>query len=71
MRSLYPLADAVVAVSQGLAHQLQADLNLKPGLLKVIYNPVVDAALHQKAQKPVDHPWLQPGQPPVFWESDG
>ncbi|NJR48237.1 MAG: glycosyltransferase [Leptolyngbyaceae cyanobacterium CSU_1_3] len=66
MRSLYPLADAVVAVSQGLAHQLQADLNLKPGLLKVIYNPVVDAALHQKAQKPVDHPWLQPGQPPVF-----
>jgi glycosyltransferase involved in cell wall biosynthesis len=66
MRSLYPLADAVVAVSQGLAHQLQTDLNLKPGLLKVIYNPVVDAALPQKAQKPVDHPWLQPGQPPVF-----
>jgi glycosyltransferase involved in cell wall biosynthesis len=66
MRSLYPLSDAVVAVSHGMAQQLQADLKLRAGLLKVIRNPIVDQTLRQKAQEPVDHPWLQPGQPPVF-----
>lgn len=66
MRSLYPLADAVVAVSNGMAQQLQADLKLKAGLLKVIHNPVVNKTLQQKAQELPDHPWLQPNQPPVF-----
>ncbi|KAM3090771.1 glycosyltransferase [Phormidesmis sp. 146-35] len=66
MRSLYPMSDAVVAVSHGLAEQLQADLKLRAGLLKVIRNPIVGQTLYEKAQEPVDHPWLQPGQPPVF-----
>lgn len=64
MRSLYPFANAVVAVSSQMAEPL-ADLKLKT-LLKVIPNPVIDDTLNQKAQEPLDHPWLQPGQPPVF-----
>jgi len=64
-RWLYPRADAVVAVSKGVAQDL---LNLIPQLkpkLTVIYNPVIDAALYAKADAPVEHPWFQPNQPPV------
>jgi glycosyltransferase involved in cell wall biosynthesis len=65
MRWLYPHADAVVAVSKGVAQDL---LNLMPQLkpkLTVIYNPVIDAAFYAKADAPVEHPWFQPHQPPV------
>jgi glycosyltransferase involved in cell wall biosynthesis len=66
MRWLYPRADAVVAVSKGVAQDL---LNLMPQLkpkLTVIYNPVIDAAFYAKADAPVEHPWFQPNQPPVI-----
>ena len=65
MRWLYPRADAVVAVSKGVAQDL---LNLMPQLkpkLTVIYNPVIDAAFYAKADAPLEHPWFQPHQPPV------
>ncbi len=60
---VYPSADAVVAVSAGLASILRSC-----GLTNVhtIYNPVVDDALIAQADQPIDHPWLQPDQPPVF-----
>jgi glycosyltransferase involved in cell wall biosynthesis len=47
-----------------MADQLRTDLNLKN--LTVICNAVVDETLYEKAQEPIDHPWLQPDQPPVF-----
>lgn len=65
MRSLYPFATAVVTVGSEMAQQL-ADLKLKENKLKVIHNPVINPTLKQKAQEPLDHPWLQPGQPPVL-----
>jgi glycosyltransferase involved in cell wall biosynthesis len=34
-------------------------------MMRVIYNPVIDAALYAKADAPVEHPWFQPNQPPV------
>jgi len=65
MRWLYPRADAVVAVSKGVAQDLRTLMpQLKPKLT-VIYNPVIDAALYAKADAPVEHPWFQPNQPPV------
>jgi glycosyltransferase involved in cell wall biosynthesis len=66
MRWLYPRADAVVAVSKGVAQDL---LNLMPQLepkLTVIYNPVIDAALYAKADAPLEHPWFRANQPPVI-----
>jgi glycosyltransferase involved in cell wall biosynthesis len=66
MRWLYPRADAVVAVSKGVAQDL---LNLIPQLapkLTVIYNPVIDPEFYAKADAPVEHPWFQPNQPPVI-----
>lgn len=64
MRSLYPFAQTTIGVSHCLSDYLRSQLNLKN--VTAIYNAVVDNSLLQKAEAPIDHPWLQPGQPPVF-----
>lgn len=56
----------VVAVSNGVAQALESNLKLKPNSVKVIYNPVIDQRLRQQANAPLEHPWFQPHQPPVF-----
>lgn len=66
IRYLYPLADVVVAVSYSLARQFEADLNLRSGLIKTIYNPALDDSLYLKAKEPVEHPWFKDGEPPVI-----
>ena len=65
LRSQLWLADAVVAVSQGLAEEQRELFPWLRSKVQVIYNPVVTAELLQKALDPPDHPWLQPDQPPV------
>lgn len=65
MRSLYPHADVVIAVSKGLAKELETYLKMKSGSIQSIYNPVFDQSLFLKAQVPVEHPWFQDGEPPV------
>lgn len=62
----YPKANVVAAVSQGLAQALEKDLNMKTGTFRVLYNPVIDKNLVTKSQLPVEHPWFEFGQPPVF-----
>ncbi len=66
MKSLYPQADAIVGVSQGLATDLESQLGFPKGRVTPIYNPVVDCQLMAKAKTPLNHPWFQPGSPPVF-----
>jgi glycosyltransferase involved in cell wall biosynthesis len=66
MRLLYPLADTVVAVSNGVARDLETELCFQQGLVKTIYNPIVDDEILAKAKEPLEHPWFQPDEPPVF-----
>lgn len=66
MRRVYPLANEVVTVSQGMARELEQYLKLKPNSIQVIYNPVIDDSLYLKFNAPLEHPWFQPNQPPVF-----
>lgn len=61
----YRRADAVVAVSTGVADDLAATSGLPRGMIHVIHNPAVPADVARRAAEPVEHPWLQPGQPPV------
>lgn len=61
----YRLADAVVAVSQGTANDVTRFAGLQSRPVRCIYNPVYSDALANAADAPVDHPWLQPGGPPV------
>ncbi|MBD1944798.1 glycosyltransferase [Coleofasciculus sp. FACHB-712] len=65
VRWFYPMADAVVSVSQGSADDL-VHLGLAKEQIKVIYNPVVTPDLFKKASELVEHPWFEPGHPPVI-----
>lgn len=63
---LYPFADDVIGVSKGVATDVEAFSRLKSGRVLCVYNPVYDQSMSDAAAAPVDHPWLQPGQPPVL-----
>lgn len=58
MRWAYVRADAVVAVSHGVADDLRRYLMADLPRLRVIYNPVVDEGLYAKAEQPIEHPWF-------------
>lgn len=42
MRTLYPSANAVVAVSEGVAENISTSANLRPDKIEVIHNPVIN-----------------------------
>ena len=63
---LYPLANKVIAVSHGIAQELESSFKLRQEKLQVIYNPVVDDHLATQAALPIEHPWFETGEPPVF-----
>jgi glycosyltransferase involved in cell wall biosynthesis len=65
IRRAYDQADAVVAVSDGVADDLAAWSGLPRAQIATIYNPVVTEELRRLQREPVDHPWFQPGAPPV------
>lgn len=60
-RRAYPRAEAVVAVSEGVARDLVESLDLPPGKVHVIPNPVVDGSLRAAAAAPAEHPWFAAG----------
>jgi glycosyltransferase involved in cell wall biosynthesis len=66
MKWLYPRAEAIVGVSQGVAEDLDSQLGFEPGTVKTVYNPVVDRELIAQAAASVEHPWFAAGSPPVF-----
>jgi glycosyltransferase involved in cell wall biosynthesis len=66
MKRLYLRADAVVGVSRGVARDVESHLGIAEGKVNVVYNPVVDDVLVNKAKAPLDHPWFEQGAPPVF-----
>jgi glycosyltransferase involved in cell wall biosynthesis len=66
MRILYPKADRIVAVSQGVADDLISLLNLPHEKVTVIYNPVVTPELFEQAKQPANHPWFEQNRLPVI-----
>lgn len=66
MRSAYARADAVIAVSRGVADALARAINYPLGRIKVIFNPVDLARIQRQARVDIDHPWLHPDEPPVI-----
>jgi glycosyltransferase involved in cell wall biosynthesis len=65
LRSFYPSADAVVAVSHGVARDLSEATGFPLQRISVIYNPVITSALIEAVTHPPGHPWLTDGGPPV------
>lgn len=65
VRRFYPAADAVVAVSQGVADDIRA-MGGAAARLRMIRNPVVTPALATLAREVPPHPWLAASGPPVI-----
>ena len=66
MRLVYPRADAIIAVSTGVAEDLAKVTGLPLSAIQVIYNPVVTAELLRKCGEDFVHPWFVDGHPPVL-----
>jgi glycosyltransferase involved in cell wall biosynthesis len=66
MRRLYPLAQVIVGVSEGVARDLEQVLRLPPASVRTIYNPVVQRVAERVADAQNLHPWLQDKHLPVF-----
>jgi glycosyltransferase involved in cell wall biosynthesis len=66
MKWLYPRADIVAGVSEGVARDLEQYLNLPFELVRVLHNPIVDAELFANAREPLEHRWFGENTPPVF-----
>ncbi|MFH1523482.1 MAG: glycosyltransferase [Chloroflexota bacterium] len=61
----YRRANAILAVSQGVADDLVNNIGVPRNKTHVIYNPIVTPALLEKMQVVPSHPWFVPGTPPV------
>jgi glycosyltransferase involved in cell wall biosynthesis len=66
LRTFYPWADGVIAVSQGAADDLARTSGLSRDRVQVVYNPVITPAMMAIARQAPDHPWFAAGQPPVI-----
>jgi len=65
-RLLYPLADGIVAVSQGVAKDLSEIAKLPLTSIQMIYNPVITSEMLTLAKEPIDHPWFTSSEVPVI-----
>jgi glycosyltransferase involved in cell wall biosynthesis len=66
LRRAYLEADAIVAVSDGVANDLATYAGIPRERIRTVYNPVVGPDLIARAREPLNHPWFAPGQPPVI-----
>lgn len=65
IRRTYAMADAIVAVSTALGDDLASVTGIPRASITTIHNPVVDPSLSGRAGEPIEHPWFEPGAPPV------
>ncbi len=66
VRWLFPFANNVVSVSQGVADDVEKLSGLPSKNIQVIYNPIFTPDLLEKFHEPVNHPWFLEHQPPVI-----
>jgi len=65
MRRFYRYADRVITLSRGMTDDLVCFEGLPEELFEIIPPPIDTERITRMAAEPVDHPWLQPGEPPV------
>jgi glycosyltransferase involved in cell wall biosynthesis len=64
---IYPWADEIIAVSNGVAEDLSEYASIPRHRIRVVYNPVITPDLLSQAEEDTHtHPWLESGQPPVI-----
>jgi glycosyltransferase involved in cell wall biosynthesis len=65
MGRVYLGADAIIAVSNGVADDLSQYAGIPRERITTIYNPIVSPTVDSQSKAPLDHPWFQPSAPPV------
>jgi glycosyltransferase involved in cell wall biosynthesis len=66
MRRCYQNADAVVAVSKGVAQDTAAYLDLHEDQVKTIYNPVAAKEIKSLSEESPEHTWFEQADVPVI-----
>lgn len=66
IRRVYGQADAIVAVSDGVAEDLAHCTGIPREHIRTVYNPVVTPELMPKAKESLEHPWFEEGATPVI-----
>ena len=66
MQWTYPWAERVIVISNGVGDYLSTCIGLTAQKMQAIYNPAITASFSEKVMEPIDHPWFQPGEPPVI-----
>lgn len=64
-RRLYPRADAVIAVSQGVADDVHDVTGYPCERIHALHSPILTDELRRRIDAPLDHPWFVAGEPPV------
>lgn len=62
----YPLAEQMIAVSEGVADDVSQSLNLRREDFEVVYNPVIGPETFERAEQTVEHPWFSDASPPLI-----
>ena len=66
LRTFYPYADRIVAVSEGLRREAMRHIGGSPAKYATIHNPVYSSEILDHAGERVEHPWLHPKAAPVI-----
>ena len=61
----YRFADAIVAVSHGVAERLRRTRGVRSERVRVVYNPAYSPRIEALALEPTPHPWLEDVSTPV------
>ncbi|MFA9460550.1 glycosyltransferase [Thiohalorhabdus sp. Cl-TMA] len=64
-RHLYPLVDRVLVPSRGVAADLHEAFGVPAEKVRVVPTPVIPEEFFRQAPPRPEHPWFQPGAPPV------
>jgi len=66
MRYFYTWADAIIAVSKGIADDVAQVTRVPRERITMIYNPMITPELQENLRVPLTHPWFTPDSPPVL-----
>jgi glycosyltransferase involved in cell wall biosynthesis len=66
MKRLFPLADEIIAPSDGVADDIAAIARMRRARISMIYNPVFGPSLLAQAAAEIGHPWLTKGDVPTI-----
>jgi glycosyltransferase involved in cell wall biosynthesis len=66
MRRTYLQADAITAVSNGVADDIARSIGIAREAITTLYNPTITPDFAARASQSIAHPWFEGGAPPVL-----